>query len=174
MSDIYRSKFEAYPFLSDPSNNLRCDFEIMTDELASLIGLLRSTVNHSEVKSDLLKICELVYHLNPSLRTFVSITQDEIDWLEEETLKLQTEVKSRFEKFVLTQGGYNACQSHVIRSKFKALVRLLYRSIELGDEVPNQVIDIANLLSGYFFLLALKLNELEGIDEVEYVSRNYK
>lgn len=174
MSELYRSKYEAYPFLSDPTDDLRCDFEILTDELSSMIGLLKSTVSDVDTNTNLLKICELVYHLNPSLRTFVSVTQEEIDWLVQETHKLESEVKHRFEKFVLTQGCQNACQSHIIRSRFKALVRMLYRAVHNGDNVPEAVIDIANLLSGYFFLLALKLNELEGVDEVEYVSRNYK
>ena len=35
------------------------------------------------------------------------------------------------------------------------------------------VLDLANLLSGYFFYLALHLNEAEGVEEVPYVSRNY-
>ena len=35
------------------------------------------------------------------------------------------------------------------------------------------LVDVCNLLSGYFFLLALKLNALAGADEEKYVSRNY-
>ncbi|MBM7561186.1 ATP--cob(I)alamin adenosyltransferase [Fusibacter tunisiensis] len=174
MQTIYRSKHEAYPFLSDPADDLRCDFEIMTDELASMIGLLRSTIKDEKIRKDLIVICELVYHLNPSLRTFVSVTDDEYLWLENLTETLQDEVKERFEKFVLTQGGHTACQAHVIRTKFKALVRLLYRHAFMGHDVPERLFDFSNLLSGYFFLLALKLNALDQIEEIEYISRNYK
>ena len=39
--------------------------------------------------------------------------------------------------------------------------------------VPDRRLDLANLLSGYFFYLALHLNEAEGVEEVPYVSRNY-
>ena len=39
--------------------------------------------------------------------------------------------------------------------------------------MPDRLLDLANLLSGYFFYLALHLNEVEGVDEVPYVSRNY-
>ena len=171
---IYRSKYEAYPFLSDEENDLRCDFEIFTDEIASQIGLLHSLINNESLKSELLTICELVYHINPSLRTFVSVTQDEFDWLENHTLKLRDETKDRCNKFVLTQGCESACQSHIIRAKFKALVRMMYRYVYRGNNLPDILFDFANLLSNYFFYLSLKLNDLNNINEIEYQSRNYR
>ena len=63
-------KYIAYPFLYDDPSDLKCDFEILTDELASMIGLLRAFVNQNYLGDELEKINELVYHLNPSLRTF--------------------------------------------------------------------------------------------------------
>ena len=30
--ELYRSLYEAYPFLSDSGGDLRCDFELLTDE----------------------------------------------------------------------------------------------------------------------------------------------
>lgn len=173
-NNIYRSKYEAYPFLSDASEDLRCDFEIFTDELTSHIGLLKALVEDEEIRKELLIIGELVYHINPSLRTFVSVTEEELKWLEDSTNRIYNEVKSRCNKFVLPQGCESASHAHIIRSKFKALVRLLYRYNYAGNTVPNILFDFANLLSGYFFNLALKLNELNGVDEIEYTSRNYK
>lgn len=171
---IYRSEYEAYPFLSDDSEDLRCDFEILTDEITSHVGLLRSLVKDENLKKELLKIGELVYHINPSLRTFVSVTEEEFNWLLACTNRIHNEVKGRCEKFVLPQGCESASHAHILRAKFKALVRMLYRYNYAGNEVPNVLFDFANLLSGYFFNLALKLNDLEGIDEIEYISRNYK
>lgn len=172
--NVYKSKFEAYPFLNDHSQDLRCDFEILTDELSSKIGLLRSLVDDGELKDELLRICELVYHINPSLRTFISVTKEELSWLEERTTYLHEKVKDRLELFVLTQGCESACQAHVLRSNFKALVRMLYRYNYEGNKVEDILYDFANLLSQYFFFLALRLNEINGIEEIEYKSRNYK
>lgn len=173
-NNVYRSKFEAYPFLSDGADDLRCDFEIFTDELSSKIGLLRSIVNNNYIQEELLSICELVYHINPSLRTFVSVTQEELSWLEDRTKSLYDQVKDRRELFVLTQGCESACQAHILRSNFKALVRLLYRYDHAGNKVEDILYDFANLLSQYFFFLSLKLNEINSIEEIEYKSRNYK
>ena len=105
---LYRSPYEAYPFLCDAGEDLRCDFELLTDEMTSRTGLLRSLVKDEELKAELLWVCELIY-----------------------------------------------------------------RWVEKGHEVPDRLLDLANLLSGYFFYLALHLNEVEGVDEVPYVSRNY-
>lgn len=170
METIYRSKFEAYPFLSDDSNNLMCDFEILTDEISSYIGLLNAKITNPEINSQLTKICEIVYHINPSLRTFVSVTKDELDWIEQ-CMKLNS---TGIKKFVLNHGSETACLSHIIRTKFKKLTRMLYQHIQNGNNIENILLDFTNLLSGYFFHLALKLNKINGVEEIEFISRNYK
>ena len=55
--ELYRSPYEAYPFLSDDSGDLRCDFELLTDEMASAVGLLRAQVEDPDLKSELLCVC---------------------------------------------------------------------------------------------------------------------
>lgn len=42
-----------------------------------------------------------------------------------------------------------------------------------GKKIDPQLYDVVNLLSGYFFMLALYLNQLENGEEVPFVSRNY-
>lgn len=43
-----------------------------------------------------------------------------------------------------------------------------------GQAIEPKLCDVVNLLSGYFFMLALHLNQLEGGAEVPFVSRNYQ
>ncbi len=172
-SPFYRSPYEAYPFLSDAPENLMCDFELMTDRMASEIGLLRALRTEEGIRADLLKICEIVYHMNPTLRTRMSVTEEEAAWLLMRANALQEVVSGRCEKFVLTQGAQAGCQAHLLRVRGKELVRLLYRHASQGHPVPERLLDLANLLSGYFFFLALRLNQLDGVDEIPYVSRNY-
>lgn len=174
MKNLYRSPYEAYPFLCDDFNDLRCDFELLTDEIASFIGYLHNLVDNNELKIELLFLCELVYHLNPTLRTKLTVTDEEIAYLLKITTTHKDETASRCKLFVLPQGNLASGTAHILRVKCKCLVRLLYRYNAQGNEVLNEVFDIANLLSGYFFYLALKLNEFDNIDEIEYISRNYK
>lgn len=166
-------KYIAYPFLYDDPNDLKCDFEILTDEFASMIGLLRAFVNQNYLRDELQKINELVYHLNPSLRTFVSVTQDDLDWVYERYIFYKNENENLVKRFVIPQGGICSGYCHVILSKFKYVVRLLYRHKQNGNEFDNILFNFFNLLSGYFFALAIKFNKDEGIAEKEFISKNY-
>lgn len=169
---LYRSPYEAYPFLSDAGDDLRCDFEILTDRISSTTGLLASLCE--ERREELLKIDELVYHANPSLRTFCSITDEEVEWLKARTDILHEETKGLCSKFVIPAGTPRACVAHMLRTDGKKLVRMLYRHAQNGGKVEEKLFDFANLISGYFFLLALFLNHQDGFEEIPFVSRNYR
>lgn len=169
--ELYHSPYEAYPFLSDSSDNLCCDFELLTDEMASAVGLLRTRVTDKALSDELIWVCGLIYDINPTLRTRLTVTTEEVSRLATAVERLQGE--SSVHGFVLPQGCEAACTAHLLRVKGKCLVRLLYRYMQQNHEVPPMLVDVCNLLSGYFFLLALKLNALEGVAEKAYVSRNY-
>ena len=168
------SKYLAYPFLYDKSCDLRCDFEILTDEISSQIGLLRSFIKDDNLRDELSKVNEIMYHINPSLRTKTTVTKEELNWLEERALCYKEEISDRYEKFVLPEGCTEASYCHIIRSKCKSLVRLLSRHQQQGNDVDQILFDFTNLYSNYFFVLSLKLNKDNNVDETEFLSRNYK
>ncbi len=173
--NIYRSKYEAYTFLSDDFDDIRCDFEILTDYFASQISLLRASVKDDNLKDELLKVCEIVYHINPTLRTKkFSITDSEFLWLLEITKSLKADYSHRCKMFVVPQGSFTASLAHCLRAQSKMIVRMIYRYAHQGNDVSEKLLDTTNILSGYFFYLALKLNEIDSVDEIEYTSRNYK
>ena len=169
--ELYRSPYEAYPFLSDAGDDLRCDFELLTDEMASATALLRARTTDEPLRAELLWLCELIYHINPTLRTRMTVTEEEVVRLSAAVKRLQGETSTH--GFVLPQGCEAACTAHLLRVKGKNLVRLLYRHMRQGHETPPLLVDACNLLSGYFFLLALKLNALADVAEIAYISRNY-
>lgn len=169
---LYRSPYEAYPFLSDAAEDLRCDFEILTDEMSSKTGLLAALC--PEKRDELIKIDELIYHMNPSLRTFFSITEEEVLWLNARLEGMLNENKGRCNRFVLPAGTHRGCLAHVLRTDGKKLVRMLYRHAQSGGKVEPRLFDFANLLSGYFFQFALWINAADKFEEVPFISRNYK
>jgi ATP:cob(I)alamin adenosyltransferase len=176
-------KYLAYSFLYDDPGDQRCDFEIASDEIASMIGLLRSLIKDEAIRAELSRLNELMYHINPSLRTKVAVTEDELEWLYNRVKENQKEIKASFDKatpvrtgaprFVLPQGCTAACYSHIIRNKCKSLVRLLYRYREQGIRIKPILFQFINLYSGYFYSLALKLNRDEGTEETPFTSRAY-
>lgn len=170
---LYRSPYEAYPFLCDAAEDLRCDFELLTDEMASLTGALAARTADPALAEELLWVCELLYHLNPTLRTFLSVTQAECDRLQAAARRLQAAAGPVGGSFVLPAGCAAACDAHLLRVRAKQLVRLLYRHAQQGHPVPPLLLDITNLLSGYYFFLALALNAAAGQPERPFCSRNY-
>ena len=173
MENIYRSADEAYPFLADEPQDLRCDFELLTDELASLTGLLAAKVEEPALRAELLWLDEMIYHANPTLRTAFSLKSEEVNALRDRTRLLMREAAGSVHRFVLPQGCETAALAHVLRVKSKHLVRLLYRHAHQGHETPEALFDFCNLLSGYFFGLALTLNRSARVEEMDFVSRNY-
>jgi ATP:cob(I)alamin adenosyltransferase len=179
-----KQDYLAYSFLYDDPTDIRCDFEIMSDEIASMIGLLRSLIDNKETRDDLSKTIELMYHINPSLRTKTAVTAEELTWLRERIEHIQEEIREAFNKaapsrgkaprFVLPQGCTAAAYSHIIRNKCKSLVRLLHRHQQQGNAVDDIIFNFANLFSGYFFSLALKLNKDNGVEEIKFNSRVYQ
>jgi cob(I)alamin adenosyltransferase len=174
-----RKEYLAYTFLYEDTGDLRCDFEILTDEISGMTGFLRSLIDDSPLRQELSTVNELMYHLNPSLRTRVTVTEAELDWLYARTMehKVQSEpaekTTSGKQRFVLPQGCRPAAYSHILRNRCKVLVRLLSRYRQQGHEVDDLVFDFANLFSGYFYFLALALNKSMGITETEFISRVY-
>ena len=76
-------------------------------------------------------------------------------------------------QFVLPAGCEGACALHVLRSRFKAVLRIAYAIDREEKPVPAILLDFWNLLSNVFFQMALKENRLEGVSEIPFVSRSY-
>ena len=178
------SKYLAYSYLYDDAADLKCDFEILTDEISSMIGLLRSLLDGADrtadpgLAEDLCKINELMYHINPSLRTKLAVSEEELQWLFKKTEYLQKTVGEGLPKgkdltFVIPQGCPQAAYSHVIRNKCKALVRLLSRYRQQGNVTDEILFDFCNLYSGYFYFLALWFNKIHSVVEHTFESRVY-
>jgi cob(I)alamin adenosyltransferase len=174
----------AYSFLYDDAADLTCDFELLSDEISGMIGFLHSLLDDgdrasdAELSGDLCTINELMYHINPSLRTTVTVTKEELEWLHGNTIRLKDSVEEGLpvcgkQRFFIPQGCTQAAWSHVIRSRCKMLVRLLSRYQQQGNSVEEILFDVTNLFSGYFYFLALWFNKNRGIKEIPFKSRVY-
>lgn len=167
----YISPYEAYPFLSESAMSILCDFELKTDKMASVTGVLISLVEDEAMKAELISICELIYHVNAALRSGLKVSEEEIGYLKNRV----GELSRRFEGagFVLPMGTTAACVAHVLRVQAKEIVRFLHVGEQMDFDIDPNIFDIMNLLSAYFFFVALILNESEGVSEKPFISRNY-
>ncbi len=192
----YRSRWEAYPFLPEPAADLRCDYEIASDRLASSLGwlaaLLRRCLSERQppagdaaaaaaaacrwlegVPADLETLAELCYHANAGLRTPCRLTAEEIAWLDGITLAAENLLGERLKQFVVTVGHEAAAAAHIVRCDTKQVLRLLYRAHHVGSTVDARIIDFFSRLAGYVFALSLLINLSFGVPERRFDSRNY-
>ena len=173
MTELHRNTKDACPCLGETISDLICDFELLADRLASKVGMLRAICSNKYIYEELEKICELIYHSTPSLRMETSLTLEEIQWLKKRVDLLQREVDDRCKQFVLPIGNEKASLSHILRVESKEIVRLLYRHIHNDNTVEPLLLDFYNLLSSYFFMLALNFNKQANVAEIPFISRNY-
>ena len=76
--------------------------------------------------------------------------------------------------FVLPQGSTAGCIA-CTAGDGKVLVRMLYRYAQSGNLVEPLLFDFSQTCHRVtFFVLALYLNERDGIDEIPFISRNYR
>lgn len=109
-----RMEYCAYSFLSEDGS--LCDYEIATDELASMTAVCAHHVKHIKRK-DIQELVTLIYHANGSIRGKCAIQKHEV-------MRLHAMYEFyfvRIEHFVLPVGSLGTAYLHVLRAKRKPL-----------------------------------------------------
>ncbi|KJG56186.1 adenosyltransferase [Photobacterium kishitanii] len=161
----------AYPFIFEDSP--LCDFEILTDELCTYIGLAISQLDDGEVQQSLIWLQPRIFHLNGSIRGKCGIFEADISKLKADYHYFRSQVSDNNKRFVLPRGVGPVVQLHQCRSLAKKVVRQLVKVDAAGKKVPPALPRFSNLLVNYLFALTRVLNQQTGIEEPEYISINY-
>ncbi|PSW60074.1 cobalamin adenosyltransferase [Photobacterium kishitanii] len=161
----------AYPFIFEDSP--LCDFEILTDELCTYIGLAISQLDDGEVQQSLIWLQPRIFHLNGSIRGKCGIFEADISQLKADYHYFRSQVSDSNKRFVLPRGVGPVVQLHQCRSLAKKVVRQLVKVDAAGKKVPPALPRFSNLLVNYLFALTRVLNQQTGIEEPEYISINY-
>ncbi|KJG08802.1 cobalamin adenosyltransferase [Photobacterium kishitanii] len=161
----------AYPFIFEDSP--LCDFEILTDELCTYVGLAISQLDDGEVQQSLIWLQPRIFHLNGSIRGKCGIFEADISKLKADYHYFRSQVSDNNKRFVLPRGVGPVVQLHQCRSLAKKVVRQLVKVDAVGKKVPSTLPRFSNLLVNYLFALTRVLNQQAGIEEPEYISINY-
>lgn len=160
---------KCYPFIDETSP--LCDYEIETDRLCSQMGLAVALLPVDSVLSaQLVRLQELVYHANGSVRGKMALEEADLLWLHGECER--PSVRRRGE-FVLPAGCAAGAALHVARCQGKSVTRLLYKMRQQGIAVPERVIEFANLVANVLFFWALDVNAEQGFSEIVFISKSY-
>ncbi|GAA4898833.1 ATP--cob(I)alamin adenosyltransferase [Ferrimonas pelagia] len=167
----------CYPFIFETGPS--CDFEIQTDELCSLVGNAVAHLERElagdpllvELKGELQRTQELVFHLNGSVRGRLAVFEPDLDWMKQryDHHNAYGEVAG----FVLPTGTPAVMALHLCRSGAKKSIRQLVRCEQAGLEIDPILLRLANLLTNYFFCLTVRVKAHLGLEEVPFVSKSY-
>lgn len=139
------------------------------DELSSFISLAYLHVKNEEVKNYLLKIQKNLYLLSseiadPSNKTRM-LKEEHLKGLEEEMEKMSSKIPP-LKHFIIPGGSLGSSFLHVCRAICRRAERSLVR-LKKKESINEFSLKYLNRLSSYFFVAALYLNKLEGIEELE-------
>lgn len=168
-------RYSCYPFMREKS--CLVDYEIRTDSLTTKIGLvlpyLKEDDRYQEILQDLLIIQPLAYHANGSVRGKLAITEEDLQWLSNRYDHYVHYCGETIKQFLLPQGCIVASLLHLCRSEAKKSYRALHKVSE-EREVPEILFQFLGLLANVFFVMAVRANEIEGIEEIPFHSKSYK
>lgn len=157
----------AYPFMQEKS--LKCDYEIESDYLVSVLGSILADET-LPFYDDVHWLCTQVYHANGSIRGKLAITQEELKQIESMYDRYAKEYPCTM--FVLPRGSKLACKFHEARCLAKRVVRIAEK-INLEQEVAYELLEFLNILANLLFMMALAANVKAGIKEEEFISKSY-
>ena len=165
-------RYSCYPFMREKS--CLVDYEIRTDSLTTSVGAVfdHLTKKEQRVIDDLRVIQPLCYHANGSVRGKLAITEEDLQWLSDvydDYVKLTGDTTKQF---VLPQGNGAASALHVARSDAKKSYRALHKVSE-EREVPEILFSFLGLLANVCFVMAVYVNQLNGIIEIPFESKSY-
>lgn len=163
----------CYPFIHEGS--YLCDFEVITDELCTLIGSAISGTpeSMSDIQQDLEDLQPLAFHLNGSIRGRLALSESDLTWMHGRLSHYREEVEERLTRFVLPRGTVPVPQLHLARSASKKAIRALVRLEQEGTEIPGVLPRFCNLLCNLCFTLTVVVNKRRGVTEPVFVSKSY-
>ncbi|MEE1309074.1 MAG: cob(I)yrinic acid a,c-diamide adenosyltransferase [Bacteroidaceae bacterium] len=142
------------------------------DELNSQVGLLLTYTTDNTDRNNLISIQNCLFVIGALLATdsdspkspSASITADDIATLEK-NIDNASEDLPKWKGFTLPGGSRAAAIAHICRTICRRAERQIL-VLNKTEPVEGQIICYVNRLSDYFYVLALRLNFLEGKEEI--------
>ncbi|MCF8243986.1 MAG: cob(I)yrinic acid a,c-diamide adenosyltransferase [Saprospiraceae bacterium] len=154
-----------------PKSHLRIECYGTVDELNSFIGLVRDCTEDEHVRAVLFEIQNRLFDLGATLATDPSknlltptITQEDIQLLENEIDGMEATLPS-LKNFILPGGHQTVSHCHVARCVCRRAERLVV-ALNMEESVSPDVLKYLNRLSDFLFVLARKLGQNLGANEV--------
>ena len=140
------------------------------DELNSQVGLLLTSVDEPMDRDCLIGIQSCLFVIGAQLATEAPnqpsciITLEDVTKLEQ-SIDRASEGLPKWRGFTLPGGCRAAALAHVCRTVCRRAERRIL-ALNSSEKVDSQLLSYVNRLSDYFYVLALRLNFLQGTEEI--------
>ncbi len=139
----------------------------VVDELNSIIGLVRASLNDKQLNDLIEKVQDDLFVVGSDLANAnVKINTDHLQNLEKTSDELEKELKP-LNKFILPTGNQAASLLHVARSVCRRAEREIVAASK-EEKINEQIIPYINRLSDFLFILARVVNKRAGVEEKEW------
>ncbi len=159
-----------------PKSHLRIECYGTVDELNSFLGLVRDSSQDSHVRSTLFEIQNRLFDLGANLATdpekqlpIPTLTEADIQLLENDIDMMESSLP-QLKNFILPGGHVVVSHCHVARCVCRRAERLVV-ALSMEENVGTGVLKYLNRLSDYLFVLARKLGQQVGAEEVIWKGR---
>jgi len=136
------------------------------DELNSMLGVVISKSQSSEIRENMITIQHDLFNLGGQLAMpdYEMIKQQRIDWLEQSLDKMNEELEP-LKEFILPGGTQAACFCHMARTICRRSERSLV-SLNSETTIRSELLAYINRLSDWLFVASRILNKLDNEAEV--------
>jgi len=160
-----------------PKNHIRIEAYGTIDELNSWIGLLRDTVEEEDVMETLAEIQDRLFTIGSHLATdpekshmkLPELKNEDVTLLETE-IDLMNEMLTPMKSFILPGGHPVVSHIHIARCICRRAERCVIHLTEFSP-VEEIIIQYLNRLSDYLFVLARKIADDLGAEEIPWKAR---
>lgn len=166
-------RFICYTYMREKS--CKVDYEVLSDALTVSIGMVLPYLQNErelEVAADLRKMQEIAYHANGSVRGMLAVSDADVEWLSERYDYYCALVGDRMKQFIIPQGCLAAMHLHQVRNDAKLVYRALFHAHK-EEPVADVLFKFTALLSNVASVLALYVNELNGVEEIPFHTKSY-
>lgn len=154
-----------------PKSHLRIEAYGTVDELNAFMGLLRDAVEDTNVQQQIKDIQDLLFSIGAALAmepgqppVIEGIQERHVEWLERSMDAMDAQLPP-LKNFILPGGHHTISFCHIARCVCRRAERLVV-ALALEEFVDPLLIRYLNRLSDFLFMLARKLGQDIGVEEV--------
>lgn len=146
------------------------------DELNAHLGILSTSLTTEEDIADVRWMQHLLFVAGTRLATeegspcweeLTRVTDDDVNRIEQLIDTMQIHLPP-LRAFVLPGGTCASAQAHVCRTVCRRAERCVWRMVEAGIRVEEEILSFLNRMSDYLFVLSRKINHIANCDEIFY------